>query len=71
MCVAPPIVVGAWSMAVLVWQPFEYHYYHSFVNITLLHWCNDYQKIFADRNTQYNVLALFLYVPLYHGYGIG
>jgi hypothetical protein len=25
MCVAPPIV-GAWSMAVLLWQLFEYYY---------------------------------------------
>ena len=27
MCVAPPTHVGAWSMAVLLGQPFEYYYY--------------------------------------------
>ena len=27
MCVAPPAHVGAWSMAVLLGQPFEYYYY--------------------------------------------
>ena len=26
MCVAPPTQVGAWSMAVLLGQPFEYYY---------------------------------------------
>ena len=24
---APPIIVGAWSMAVMLWQQFEYYYY--------------------------------------------
>ena len=28
MCVAPPAHVGAWSMAVLLGQPFEYYYYY-------------------------------------------
>ena len=27
MCVAPPAHVGAWSMAVVLGQPFEYYYY--------------------------------------------
>ena len=27
MCVAPPTHVGAWSMALLLGQPFEYYYY--------------------------------------------
>ena len=29
MCVALPIV-GAWSMAVLLWQLFEYYYYYLY-----------------------------------------
>ena len=29
MCVAPTTHVGAWSMAVLLGQPFEYYYYHK------------------------------------------
>ena len=28
VCVAPPIV-GAWSMVMLLWQLFEYHYYYA------------------------------------------
>ena len=27
VCVAPPIVVGAWPMAEMLWQLFEYYYY--------------------------------------------
>ena len=29
MCMAPPTLVGAWSMAVLQGQPFEYYYYYD------------------------------------------
>ena len=28
MCVAPPTLVGAWSMALLLGQPFEYYYWY-------------------------------------------
>ena len=31
---APPIIVGAWSMAVTLWQQFEYYYY-------LLNFCSN------------------------------
>ena len=34
MCVAPPAHVGAWSMAVLLGQPFEYYYYYHNMYIT-------------------------------------
>ena len=27
VCVAPPVIVGAWSMAVVLWQLLEYYYY--------------------------------------------
>ena len=30
MCVALPIVVGAWSMTILLRQLFEYYYYYLF-----------------------------------------
>ena len=30
MCVAPPAHVGAWSMAVLLGQPFEFYYYYYY-----------------------------------------
>ena len=30
ICVAPPIVVGAWPMAGTLWQLFEYYYYYPF-----------------------------------------
>ena len=30
ICVAPPIVVGAWPMAGTLWQLFEYYYYSLF-----------------------------------------
>ena len=36
VCVAPPIVVGAWPMAGTLWQLFEYYYYYYFFN-QLLH----------------------------------
>ena len=26
VCVAPPMVVGKWSMAVMLWQLYEYYY---------------------------------------------
>ena len=26
VCVAPPMIVGAWSMAVMIWQLYEYYY---------------------------------------------
>ena len=29
VCVAPPIVVGAWSMAGMLWRLFEYYYYYN------------------------------------------
>ena len=25
VCVAPPMIVGTWSMAVMVWQLYEYY----------------------------------------------
>ena len=25
VCVAPPMIVGAWSMAVMLWQLYEYY----------------------------------------------
>ena len=28
VCVALPMVVGAWSMAVVLWQLYEYYYYY-------------------------------------------
>ena len=28
VCVAPPIVVGTWPMAGMLWQFFEYYYYY-------------------------------------------
>ena len=27
VCVAPPMIVGVWSMAVMLWQLHEYYYY--------------------------------------------
>ena len=32
VCVAPPMIVGAWSMAVVLWQLYEcyYYYYYDF-----------------------------------------
>ena len=30
MLKAPPIIVGAWSMAVMLWQQFEYYYYYYY-----------------------------------------
>ena len=27
-CVAPPMIVGVWSMAVMLWQLHEYYYYY-------------------------------------------
>ena len=29
VCVAPPMIVGAWSMAVMLWQLYEYYYIQS------------------------------------------
>ena len=29
VCVAPPIVVGAWPMAGMLWRLFEYYYYYA------------------------------------------
>ena len=28
VCVAPPMIVGAWSMAIVLWQLYEYYYYY-------------------------------------------
>ena len=36
VCVAPPMIVGAWSMAIVLWQLYEYYYYsmvHAYYNI--------------------------------------
>ena len=30
VCVAPPMIVGAWSMAVVLWQLLEYYYYYYY-----------------------------------------
>ena len=30
VCVAPPIVVGAWPMAGTLWRLFEYYYYYYY-----------------------------------------
>ena len=32
VCVAPPMVVGAWSMAGALQQLFEYYYYYSLMS---------------------------------------
>ena len=29
VCVAPPMIVGVWSMAVMLWQLLEYYYYYE------------------------------------------
>ena len=34
VCVAPPMIVGAWSMAIILWQLYEY--YVLAFNFTLL-----------------------------------
>ena len=39
MCVAPPTHVGAWSMALLLGQPFEYYYY-LFIYPAVLYACD-------------------------------
>ena len=31
VCVALPIVVGAWPMAGTLWQLFEYYYYYIYI----------------------------------------
>ena len=28
VCVAPPMIVGAWSMAIVLWQLYEYYFYY-------------------------------------------
>ena len=36
VCVAPPMVVGAWSMAGALQQLFEYYYYYVIVQETAI-----------------------------------
>ena len=28
VCVAPPMIVGVWLMAVVLWQLYEYYHYY-------------------------------------------
>ena len=36
MLAALPIIVGVWSMAVMLWQQFEYYYYYA-LNLYILY----------------------------------
>ena len=36
VCVAPPIVVGAWPMAGMLWWLFEYYYYNTWHSDTYI-----------------------------------
>ena len=35
VCGAPPMIVGAWLMAVMLWQLHEYYYYYCYYSWVL------------------------------------
>ena len=58
MCVAPPTHVGAWSMAVLLGQPFEYYYYSFYNNIyalLILVYCNSISTSFLQISINHHL----------------
>ena len=52
--VAPPMIVGAWSMAVMLWQLYEYCYTYS-----------QYYRVKKIGNVNLTFLKLY-HVPLRH-----
>ena len=52
--VAPPIVMGAWSMAFLLGQHVEYYYYTYYSTLTL--WI----MYIPCYNKDYNVVGLYI-----------
>ena len=38
VCVALPLIMGAWSMTVMLWQLYEYYYYYIVTEINMDHW---------------------------------
>ena len=58
VCVAPPIVVGAWPMAGTLWRLFEYYYYYPYV----------YILIKGFRSSSIILLVGLLHVLYYRGW---
>ena len=44
VCVAPPMIVGVWSMAVVLWQLLEYYY---IITSGMLHIVDEWESVYA------------------------
>ena len=56
-CVALPLIVGAWSMAVMLWQLHEYYYYYYYYSQSM----NPlYTRLFHDVALIFGAMSLGL-----------